>query len=158
MSQNEITIDVLLKHEQDYQFESFSNETALEIGRLLVDTAINESFPVAIDITRYQQRLFFYAHQGTSTDNEVWIERKKNLTKRFGHSSMLMKLKMKNYGPESFGANSVFLNEDYALSGGCFPVIIKNTGIIGTITVSGLTDIDDHNLIISVLKRVIYRN
>lgn len=155
MTQAEITVDLLLKQEQDYQFATFSHQMALKIGQQLAAKAISDNLAITIDITRCEQRIFFYAHQGTSIDNERWIERKQNLCKRFAHSSLLMKLTIKDYPEDSFGPNAVILDDNYALAGGCFPVIIKDTGMIGTITVSGLADIDDHNLIISVLEQII---
>jgi uncharacterized protein (UPF0303 family) len=41
---------------------------------------------------------------------------------------------------------------DYAPHGGCFPVILKNTGMVGTITVSGLPQEEDHKLVVQVIR------
>jgi uncharacterized protein (UPF0303 family) len=40
---------------------------------------------------------------------------------------------------------------DYASHGGCFPLLLESTGCVGTITVSGLPQRDDHYLIVEVL-------
>ena len=40
---------------------------------------------------------------------------------------------------------------DHAAAGGCFPILLRGTGCIGTIPVSGLPMRDDHNVIVEVL-------
>jgi uncharacterized protein (UPF0303 family) len=37
--------------------------------------------------------------------------------------------------------------QNYAPAGGCFPVRIKGEGLVGTITVSGVPQRDDHKLV-----------
>lgn len=40
---------------------------------------------------------------------------------------------------------------DYATHGGCFPINVVGTGCAGTITVSGLPQRADHELVVEVL-------
>ena len=80
-------LKVLLQQEEEIQFRSFSNDTALAVGTALLDAAKSKGKPITIDIARNGQQLFHFAMQGTSLDNDVWIQRKNNAVNRFGHSS-----------------------------------------------------------------------
>ena len=41
---------------------------------------------------------------------------------------------------------------EFAAAGGCFPVHVKGCGIIGTVTVSGLPQVDDHRLVVETIR------
>jgi uncharacterized protein (UPF0303 family) len=42
---------------------------------------------------------------------------------------------------------------EYATHGGRFPVILKGTGPIGTITISGLPQEDDHAMVVDAIRQ-----
>jgi len=141
----------LLQEEQELQFTKFNEDTAWQIGSQLVERSVNEGLPVTIDITRGNHQLFHASLRGTSADNDEWIKRKVRLVYRFGHSSFYMGqlLKSKDKSLEE----AYLLSESlYAPHGGCFPIIVKDTGMIGTITVSGLAQEDDHKLVVQAIR------
>ena len=141
----------LLQEEQELQFTKFNEDTAWQIGSQLVERSVNEGLPVTIDITRGNHQLFHASLRGTSADNDEWIKRKVRLVYRFGHSSFYMGqlLKSKDKRLEEM----YLLSESvYAPHGGCFPIIVKDTGMIGTITVSGLAQEDDHKLVVQAIR------
>jgi uncharacterized protein (UPF0303 family) len=144
-------LEQLLQEEQVLQFLSFNESTAWQIGCQLVERARKNGLPITIDITRGSQQLFHASLPGASTDNDEWIKRKVRLVYRFGHSSYYMGQLLKCKGRRIEDAYLISESE-YAPHGGCFPVIVKNTGMIGTITVSGLAQEEDHQLVVQAIR------
>jgi uncharacterized protein (UPF0303 family) len=143
-------LNQLLQEEQELQFTSFNEATAWQIGCDLVERAVQEDLPVTIDITRGNHQLFHASLRGTSTDNDEWIKRKVRLVYRFGHSSFYIEQLLKSKGQRIEEAYLIS-ESDYAPHGGCFPVIVRDTGMIGTITVSGLAQEEDHKLVVRAI-------
>lgn len=141
----------LQKQEDELQFDSFSNEDAISIGLALVDMAKKEALPITIDITRAGQVLFHAAMTGTSPDNDQWILRKNKTVGRFQCSSFMVGRKLAKANA-SMEDKYLISSLEYAAHGGAFPIRIKNTGVIGTITVSGLAQEDDHALVVKILR------
>ena len=141
----------LLQEEQELQFKSFNEEIAWQIGCQLVERAMNENLSITIDITRSNHQLFHASLRGTSADNDEWVKRKVRLVYRFGHSSFYMGQILKSKGKRIEEAYLISEN-DYAPHGGCFPVIVKDTGLVGTITVSGLSQEEDHKLVVQAIR------
>jgi uncharacterized protein (UPF0303 family) len=141
----------LLDEEQELQFTRFDESVAWQIGAQIVDRVTRENLPVTIDITRGNHQLFHASLKGTSVDNDEWVKRKVRLVYRFGHSSFYMGQLLKNKG-KSIEEAYLLSESEYAPHGGCFPVIVKGTGIVGTITVSGLPQEDDHKLVVQSIR------
>ena len=142
----------LLQEEQDLQFTKFNEDITWELGSQLVEHARSMNLPVTIDITRGTHQLFHASLPGTSPDNDEWVKRKIRLVYRFGHSSFYMGQLLKNKG-KSIEQAYLVSESEYAPHGGCFPIIVKDTGIVGTITVSGLAQEEDHKLVVEALRR-----
>lgn len=141
----------MLLEEKQLQFTNFNEDTAWKIGSWLVNHAIQNDLPITIDIQRGQHQLFHASRPNTSADNDEWIKRKVRLVNRVGHSSFYLGQLLKSLG-KSIEEKFLLPERDYAAHGGCFPIIIKDTGMIGTITVSGLAQEDDHKLVVQALK------
>ncbi|KAI9025322.1 hypothetical protein CLU79DRAFT_745051 [Phycomyces nitens] len=141
----------LLEEEVNCQFTKFTSEDALTLGLSIIRIAKETSSrPITIDITLAGNQLFRYAMDGTSPDNAQWIQRKSNTVLRFRHSSFYMGQYCASQGV-SFGQKYYVSESEYACHGGSFPLIIKGVGVVGTITVSGLAQQDDHNLVVKAI-------
>ncbi|MGZ6390990.1 MAG: heme-degrading domain-containing protein [Ktedonobacterales bacterium] len=146
-----ILLQTLLQEEAEIQFTEFTNDTAWRIGSRLVEVARQESLGVAIDIRRHGHQLFHAALPGTSPDNDAWIKRKNRVVNRFGHSSFYMGNLYKSQGA-TIEEKALLDPTRYAPHGGAFPIIIKGVGVVGTVTVSGLPQAEDHKLVVRILR------
>jgi uncharacterized protein (UPF0303 family) len=54
---------------------------------------------------------------------------------------------------KSFDADSRLDVADFAAHGGAFPLIVRGVGVVGTIAVSGLPQLEDHDFVVTQLRR-----
>jgi uncharacterized protein (UPF0303 family) len=137
--------------ERELEFATFTNDDAWQLGCVLVELAIARDLPVTVDIRRGTQQLFHAARPGTTADNDSWIERKVRVVERFGASSFLVGLRSRARGTtfnEQFGLPL----QQFAAHGGAFPVRVRGVGVVGTVTVSGLPQADDHALVVEAVR------
>jgi uncharacterized protein (UPF0303 family) len=140
-----------LKHqEQVLQFAKFDEEDAFSLGSAMRQMALDREHPFVIDIRCAGRKLFFAALPGSVPDNEGWVQRKINTVTRYHQSSYHIGRNLEKRGRELNEVMGV-LPIDMAPHGGCFPIIIKNVGVVGTITVSGIPQRDDHDFVVEAV-------
>jgi uncharacterized protein (UPF0303 family) len=149
-------ISVLEEQEARLILESFTHDDAWRLGTILVELAREREAPVALDIRSATQQLFHCALPGSSADNEAWIDRKRRVVERYGASSFLVGTRFRARGT-TFDESSRLDVDRYAAHGGSFPLRVRGVGAgtVGTVTVSGLPQEDDHALIIEALERFV---
>jgi uncharacterized protein (UPF0303 family) len=147
------TLKTLLSQEEKLQFESFSNNDALQLGLIIVNIAKEEiKKGIAVHIETDEYTLFTHFMEGTSADNHYWVNAKKNTVKKYGNSSLYIGEMYKEQGT-TFHEATKLSAEEYQAEGGSFPLIITGQGRIGTVTVSGLTGQEDHAVAVEGIKR-----
>jgi uncharacterized protein (UPF0303 family) len=140
----------IVLQEQQLQFPAFTEATAWSLGSRLRALAVERNLGIVIDIRRFGQPLFYTALAGTTPDHLEWIRRKSNVTARFLRSSYSvgLSLQQKNSNlTQEYG----LAHSDYASHGGCFPIRVEAAGVIGSVTVSGLPQREDHELAVEAL-------
>jgi uncharacterized protein (UPF0303 family) len=133
------------------ELESFSNQIAMEMGLRIIELAKSRDQAIAVEISRLNHTVFLYVEDGLPADKHNWLRRKANVAKYFEESSLAVKatLEKRQMSLEKpFGLEE----KDYIAKGGSIPVFVKNAGMIATITVSGLRDFEDHDIIIEALQ------
>jgi uncharacterized protein (UPF0303 family) len=136
--------------EQRLRFSRFDEETAWEIGARLRALADARKLPIVIDIRLSSRQLFYCAMAGSTPDNPEWVRRKSNVVLRFLKSSYRLGRELAAKG-DTLDQQRGVSPMDYAAHGGSFPIHVEGAGIIGAVTVSGLPQREDHNLVVEVL-------
>lgn len=150
----------VIRQEEALRLPQFDSNDAWKLGWLLRDLAVSRGHAIVIDIRRFgqpPQRLFYSALPGTTPDNARWVERKSNVVARFHRSSYQVGLYLAQHGL-TFTEKYALPEADYAAHGGSFPLHVIGVGVIGSVTVSGLPQREDHNLVVEGLCLLLGRN
>lgn len=132
--------------EQRLVFPRFDAGVAWALGVALKEAAETRGTGVAIDVASASATLFSHLMEGTAPDNAEWVRRKKNVVLRFCRSSYAIGLELKRDG-RTLRDKAGLKDDDFMAHGGCFPIRLANSSlVIGTVTVSGLPQRDDHDL------------
>jgi uncharacterized protein (UPF0303 family) len=142
----------LLEQEERLQADRFDNDDAFRLGMMLVDHARAERMTLTVNLTRVHQQLFHVTLPGTTINNDHWVRRKTAVVYRFGHSSLYMGVSCRQRGL-SLAQRYHVDPADFAASGGGFPINVRGVGLVGTVTVSGLPEEEDHRLVVATLEQ-----
>ncbi|CAN7329357.1 heme-degrading domain-containing protein [Neorhizobium sp. LjRoot104] len=143
----------IAEQERALVFDRFDLGTAWDLGSLLRHRAVEQGLGVVIDVRLHSMPAFYTALPGTTADNENWVRRKRNLVLRFFQSSYGIGRKLELQGDtveNRYGISSA----DHAPHGGSFPIKVAGVGCIGAVTVSGLPQREDHNMVVEALARM----
>jgi uncharacterized protein (UPF0303 family) len=147
----------IAQQERELQLPRLDAQIAWELGSRLRAMAAERGLAVVIDVRRFGQPLFYAAMDGTTPDNVDWVRRKSNVVARFHSSSYVagLKEKLKNQSLTEMQGLAV---ADYATHGGSFPLAVAGAGVVGSVTVSGLPQRADHELVIEALCAMLGRD
>lgn len=137
--------------ELDYVFKSFSNDKGMQIGLEIIKIVKEMDKSVAIVIEKNKTIIFLHLMDGAQEENLFWAKRKSRVTDIFGKSSKLVGEIYKSKGKDF---SLMYEPNKYQAVGGSIPIFIENTGMIGSITISGLSSIEDHEVILKAIKNI----
>ncbi|MGD0731233.1 MAG: heme-degrading domain-containing protein [Terracidiphilus sp.] len=143
-------LDRVALQERELRLPELNPRLAWELGLRLRTLAAERGLPVVIDVRRFGQPLFYAALEGTTPDNAEWVRRKGNVVARFHRSSYAVGLSIKAKNDTLLDKYGLAL-ADYAPHGGSFPLNVEGAGVVGSVTVSGLPQRADHELVVEAL-------
>jgi uncharacterized protein (UPF0303 family) len=144
----------LVAQEQELRWRRFDEDDAWRLGVALRSAARDRGQPVAVDVTRGDHQLFHAALPGSSPDNDAWLARKVRTVRRFHKSSLHVGQLCRDAG-RTLQEQFLVPEGEYAAHGGAFPVTVEGVGVVGVVAVSGLPQLEDHGLVVDVLRSVI---
>jgi len=147
--------DIAKVAEQERQlvFPRFDEDTAFAIGSALRQAAADKGKALAIDIRTWDRPLFYFAMAGTLPDNAEWVRRKSNTVRRYNRASYAMTLRHQKRG-SGFAHDDGVDEMEIAAHGGSFPIRLAGfSGVLGSITVSGVPGRDDHGFVVAAIAQ-----
>ncbi len=138
-------------HRSLLQFPRFDAREAWALGNALYAEATRRGFALAIDIRVNQVCLFSALMPGATAENIDWVRRKRNMVDFLGISSWAAGLMLQSRETTLTQRYGLDLR-DYAAFGGSYPLSLTSGCQIGTVTVSGAPQRDDHNLVLDTLR------
>jgi len=143
-------ITTLETQEKELVLESFDHDDAWRLGSAITAIAQKAGHGVGIDIRRPGLILFRSALPGITADQEVWIARKAAVVLRMEASSALVDARFSAAGIDAAAVG--WLGSEYAVTGGSFPIRVRGAGVVAAATASGLSSMDDHDLVVEGLR------
>jgi uncharacterized protein (UPF0303 family) len=147
-------LQTIVHQEQTLVFPQFDSDRAWQIGTQLREMAVARGAAVAIEVRTFGQQLFFAALDGTTPDNNRWVQRKARTVEHFRRSSYAIGLSLQQASATLADKYSLPAAE-FASHGGAFPLTVKGAGVIGVVTVSGLPQRQDHEFVVEALCAVL---
>ncbi len=146
----------IAEQERALRLPRLDTRVAWELGTLIKRIAEERGLSLVIDVRRFGQPLFYAALDGTTPDNAEWVRRKGNVVARYHRSSYGVGLNWKSKGqtPEERGHSIA----EFAAHGGSFPLYTEGAGVVGSVTVSGLPQRADHELVVEALCALLGRD
>ena len=128
----------------------FAEAEALALGQIL--TELGRGLTIVINIRTPDRTLFHAALPGSGPINDRWIQRKSATALLFQEASLAVGVRTRAKG-ESLAKFGLPV-EDYAEQGGAVPIRVEGSGVVAVVTVSGLAQVDDHNLAVAGLRQL----
>jgi uncharacterized protein (UPF0303 family) len=147
-------IRIITEQEAALQFSTFNADTAWELGSRLRALVAKDARPTAFGIWMGGQTLFYAATPNVAPGNEDWVRRKRNTVVRFAKSSFRVGKELARQNTTLEVRQGLTLAE-YAAHGGGFPLTLRGSGCLGAIVLSGLTQPEDHEIVVTAVAEIL---
>lgn len=155
LQQIERDMAVIAEQERVLQFSHFGPDVAWALGSHLREQALALRAGMTFEIQFAGRTLFLCTTEGARPDQLDWIRRKRNTVMRFDRSSYWMSRELELKGKTLTERHEGLSYADYAMHGGGFPILLRGTGVVGTIVSSGLHQRVDHGMVVDAVAAVL---
>ncbi|WP_234704263.1 heme-degrading domain-containing protein [Rhizobium nepotum] len=149
------SIAELVDEQNAIRLDRFDYDFAWELGSRIRSRAHQDALPVAIQVRHGTDVVFATLVGGATIDNFDWTRRKCAVAHRFHRSSLQIRLEAEE-SKYDFNEKFRLPVADYVASGGGVPLILKGGTLIGSVAVSGLPNVEDHNLVTDTLREMLH--
>lgn len=148
------TYEALTALEKSLVFDSFSRANAATLGALLDEEAKKTGYPVAFEIVINGLVVFRYFQDGCPAESNHWLMRKRRVIESQQMSSLRFGKLLELRGQTL--EDNLMNPQEYAPGGGGMPIILRGTGVIGSVCVSGCPDhLRDQDIVSKAMLRLL---
>lgn len=144
------TIDELEAQERDLVLRHADLGSLHRLGRQMSAAAAERGLPLVIQVRAGGRLVYVAALPGSTASNDEWATRKARVAQHFEQSSLLVRLRHEREG-QDVNTRHTLSPELFQAHGGAFPLRAQGVGVIGTVVVSGLPQVDDHAFVVEQL-------
>ena len=142
--------------EKELRFDTFSSRVAWELGCYMVDRVHAQGIDLAISIRKLNGNIVFqHVTDGTSMDNQLWMDRKFRTVATLEKSSYAAWIQSQIGGKGV--ADHGLSDSEYVFCGGAFPIRLKTGELVGAVIVSNLPHEQDHQFVVDSLREWLNR-
>lgn len=139
-----------LESEPVYDFDSFSNDDAYELGTIAAELIRSEDLKLAVDIVINGHHVYRAKLKDSEPSSDHWLATKAAVARDLGESSLLVRFRHDAEGTKF--TDRELDHSQYAAYGGAVPIRVAGN-VVGTITTSGEADVVDHEIAVEALRR-----
>jgi uncharacterized protein (UPF0303 family) len=129
---------------------SFDEDAAWALGAELRRRARDRGVAVTIEVRLRGDTVFLCSMRGTAPANADWARCKRNTVELLHRPSYLIGLEAARSGRSELDVMGLDPRH-HADHGGSFPIAVDGVGVVGAVTVSGLPQRADHELVVEGL-------
>jgi len=142
--------------EKELLFSCVTQNEMLKLGLMIHENNDRFPGPLAIRIEINGKEVFSFYPDGTGAFHKMWLERKAKLVAVREMSSLRAYLELEKTG-EDLDKDWNLDPRMYAACGGGFPIRLKDGCVVGSVCVSGLPHLQDHQSVTEGIRLYLNR-
>ncbi|MDD4081045.1 MAG: heme-binding protein [Eubacteriales bacterium] len=149
-------LEIVMAQEETLRLERFDAADAWQLGLILREKGLETGADLGLHISLLGTQVFHCSLGQPKPNFDHWIARKEKGVLECWKSSLRLKLEALTGGDQL--EDHGFTDQEVVFCGGCFPIRLKGLGVVGAVTVSGLNDLQDHQLAVDALAKFMKEN
>lgn len=141
--------DQVISAVEDIAFGSFGKNDGYALGCLIADRIVRDKLDLAVEIILNGHHIFRAVLNDCDPDTDEWLAGKAAVARDAGVPSLAVQYRCEDEGPDRLPVDA--LRVDYRISGGSMPILVRGA-VRGTVTLSGINEVVEHELAVSMMR------
>ena len=145
------TLEEVIRQEKVCQLDHFTQKDVRKMAEITMSICDEYQMNFAVQIYLNGVTVYKYLPEGTGKLHEIWLQKKIETVLMMGGMST-MRIWAMGHEMGQVRKQDFYPSDNIVQCGGGFPIHVKGVGVIGTITVSGLPQEQDHAFVVGGIR------